>query len=358
MPVVQPRPSTTGKNPAAFLPHVVDPPQLEPLHPAAAGLTAVDDFFVRCNLPLPVSVAADEWRVDVVGTARDQALSVRQLRALLPAAEATVVLQCAGNGRRHLATPVPGSQWANGAAGCAWFRGVRVADLAQALGGVDRDARYLTATGGDVAPSRDARVERSVPVSKGLADCLLAFEMNGEPLTMVHGAPVRLIVPGYFAVNSVKHVAGLAFTRSESDAAIMRSRYRLAPPGTAGEPSQPTCWAMPVKSWITAPQPGPVRTGELDVAGVAFAGEAPVAQVEVSADGGHTWACAQLDEDRGAAAWRLFHHRLDAGPGRLVLVSRATDSNGRVQPERSPSNAGGYAVNGWAEPAVTVEAVS
>lgn len=357
MPVVQPRPSTTGKNPAAFLPHVVDPPQLEPLHPAAAGLTAVGNFFVRCNLPPPVAASPDDWRVEVVGTARDQTLSVAQLREVLPVAEATVVMQCAGNGRRHLATSVPGSQWANGAAGCASFRGVRVADLAQAVGGVDPDARYLTATGGEAAPSHDARVERSVPVAKGLADCLLAFEMNDEPLTMLHGAPVRLIVPGYFAVNSIKHVARLAFTRCESDAAIMRSRYRLAPPSAAGEPSQPTCWAMPVKSWITTPQPGPVGTGELDVAGVAFAGETPLAQVEVSADGGHTWARAQLDDDRGPAAWRLFRHRLDASPGRLVLASRATDSDGRVQPERSPPNAGGYAANGWAEAAVVVEAV-
>ncbi|MDQ3538647.1 MAG: sulfite oxidase, partial [Actinomycetota bacterium] len=320
------------------------------------GRTAVADFFVRCNLPLPAVASPDDWFVEVAGTARDTTLRVAQLRELLPPAETTAVLQCAGNGRRHAATPVPGSQWANGAAGCASFRGVRVADLARALGGSDPQARFLTATGGEAAPSSDARVERSVPVAKGLADCLLAFEMNGEPLTVVHGAPIRLIVPGYFAVNSVKHVARLAFTRDESDAAIMRSRYRLAPPGASQGPSQPTCWAMPVKSWITSPAAGEVAAGEVSVTGVAFAGETPVARVEVSADGGASWAPAQLrDKPHDAAAWRGFSAHLALRRGRRTLVSRATDEHGNTQPRRSQPNAGGYVFHGWEEPAVVVE---
>lgn len=358
MPVVQSQTVASGKYPAAFVAHVVDPPQLEPLHPAAAGLTALGDFFVRCNLPLPVVSSPDDWSVEVSGTARDTTMDVAQLRELLPPAEVTAVLQCAGNGRRHLATPVAGSQWATGAAGCAHFGGVRVADLAQALGGVDPDARFLTATGGEAAPSPDARVERSVPLDKGLADCLLAFEMNGEPLALAHGSPMRLIVPGYFAVNSVKHVTRLAFTRAESDAAIMRSRYRLAPPGATQEPSQPTCWAMPVKSWITSPQAGEVAGGEVSISGVAFASDASVTRVELSADGGATWTPAQLEaEQHGKAAWRGFSSRLTLRRGRHSLVSRATDEHGNRQPRRSLPNEGGYALNGWEEPAVAVEAV-
>jgi len=357
--VVRSQSVASGKDLAAFATHVVDPPQLEPLHPAAAGLTALGDFFVRCNLPLPIVASRDDWCVEMAGTARDTTLNIAQLRELLPPAEVTAVLQCAGNGRRHLATPVAGSQWATGAAGCAHFRGVRVADLAQMLGGVDLEAHFLTATGGEAAPSPDARVERSVPLVKGLADCLLAFEMNGEPLAVAHGSPVRLIVPGYFAVNSVKHVSRLAFTPSESDAAIMRSRYRLAPPGATQKPSQPTCWAMPVKSWITSPQPGEVAGGEVGIRGVAFAGEASVTRVELSADGGATWTPAQLqDEQHGKAAWRGFSGRLTLRRGRHSLVSRATDDHGKRQPRQSLPNAGGYALNGWEEPAVAVKAVS
>lgn len=345
-----------GKDATLFRIHEVEPPQLEPLEPDTGATTDVERFFVRCNLPLPAVDDPGSWRVGVAGVARPAVLTVAELRRRFEHVIVRAVLQCAGNGRRHLDTPVDGSQWATGAAGCADFGGVRVADVAEACGGVVDAARFLTATGGERAPVPGARVERSVPLAKGLGDGLLALEMNGEPLTVAHGAPVRLLVPGYFAVNSVKHVAVVSFTASESDADIMRSRYRIAPPGRAQAPHQPTCWAMPVKSWITAPAPGWVKAGEVVVSGVAFGGEVPVALVEVSVDAGRTWVVADLDPpDSGPFAWQGFRHGFAARAGTLVVVSRATDVEGRRQPERSAPNEGGYALNGWAEPAVALE---
>ncbi len=124
-----------------------------------------------------------------------------------------------------------------------------------------------------------------------LDDALLAWEMNGEPVPHAHGGPLRLIVPGYSGVNNVKYIKRLAFTRDQTDAAIQRTGYRMHPPGTKGDPSFPPVWEMGPKSWINSPAPeaGPVRSGWVQIQGVAMGGMQAPRRVDVSLDGGKTW---------------------------------------------------------------------
>ncbi len=341
---------------------VVHDPVTPEAEPRPGSLTAdpvtpARRLFIRNNLVPPAVRDGDRWTVAVEGVVAPRTFTVAELATGFPATTMPAVLQCAGNGRRFLDEPA-GTPWATGAAGGVEGTGVRLADVVAACGGPRPGLAFLTATGGDPTDNPAERVERSIPAAKALADCLLAVQMNGEPLGLAHGAPVRFVVPGYYAVNSVKYVVRLAFTAAESDAAIMATRYRVTSPGETSSPDDESCWAMNVKSWVVEPGAGQrLPPGPVHVEGVAFAGERTVAGVEVSGDAGRTWTPARLDADRGPAAWRRFTARLDLAAGRHVLVSRATDEAGDRQPERSEPNVDGYRNNGWAEPAVSVDVV-
>jgi sulfite dehydrogenase len=189
-----------------------------------------------------------------------------------------------------------------------------------------------------------------------MEDALLAWEMNGEPIPLVHGGPLRLVVPGYYGINQVKFVKRLAFTPAESDAKIQRTGYRVRPVGTAADPGQPSAWEMGVKSWINHPAgEAPVRAGRVVVNGVAFGGMREVRRVEVSIDGGRSWRDAPLvGPDLGKYAWRHFALPVELPRGSHTLVSRATDAAGNVQPEARVDNESGYANTSWRDHAVTV----
>jgi DMSO/TMAO reductase YedYZ molybdopterin-dependent catalytic subunit len=240
------------------------------------------------------------------------------------------------------------------------WSGVPVRLVAEALGGVSQGARFVTGTGGEELPEgvdpKEVIVERSIPLEKGMQDALLAWEMNGQPIPLVHGGPLRLIVPGYFGVNNVKFVKRLAFTPDETDAHIMRSGYRIRPVGESGAPDQPTMWEMPVKSWINHPSgEGSVRAGRVLIDGVAFSGTGGVRSVEVSTDGGATWQDAPLvGPDLGPYAWRQFAVAVELPAGTHTLASRATDVNGEVQAEERVENERGYGDTSWRDHAVTV----
>ncbi|MBA3621632.1 MAG: molybdopterin-dependent oxidoreductase, partial [Euzebyales bacterium] len=275
-------------------------------------------------------------------------------------AETAAVLQCAGNGRRWMAGEPEGTPWGTGASGCARWGGVRVADLVKLLGGLAAGARYCTAAGAEPVTDPVDRMERSVPVDKALRDALLAVDMNGEPLSLAHGGPLRLIVPGWYAVNSVKYVARLAFTTAESDAAISTIRYRVSPMGAAPSPQHQTCGPMNPKSWLLEPAGHErITPGAVTARGLALGGEHPLSGVEVTADGGQTWQPGRLEPpDLGPFAWRVFTAELELGPGRHVVATRAADASGRRQPRHSEPNDQGYRANGWQELAVTLEVVA
>jgi len=240
-----------------------------------------------------------------------------------------------------------------------------VADIFEQFGGVQSGLAYLTATGGEELPEgvdKDAVVvERTVPIEKGLKDCLLVWEMNGAPLPAIHGGPVRLIVPGYFGVNNVKWVRKLAATASESGAKIQQSGYRMRAEGLAGGPEHPSMWRMPVKSWLNGPgaDGAPVLAGNNILYGVAFSGERGVEAVEISADDGATWQQTEwVGPDLGPNAWRTFQFAANLPAGAHRFVTRATDTQGDRQPKLAVHNHRGYGHNGWQDHALRLQAVA
>jgi DMSO/TMAO reductase YedYZ molybdopterin-dependent catalytic subunit/cytochrome c5 len=331
-------------------------------------ITAISQFFVRNNLPMPEShIVADRdlWTVSIEGAEQTAnhttSLSLAELKAL-PTTTIASVLQCSGNGRAFFAHSPSGSPWGVGAAGCALWTGVKLSDVFEHLGGARTQARFITATGGELLPEgiepSSVAVERSVPIDKGLDDCLLVWEMNGLPLPLVHGGPVRLLVPGYFGVNNVKWVKRLAATLGESGNKIQQSGYRMRAVGESGKASHPSMYRMPVKSWLNGPGADrkSLPRGRHQLFGVAFSGQRGIDHVDVSLDGGARWQRASLyGPDLGPNAWRTFSLEADLSAGDYLLVSKATDTAGDSQPEHFPANHRGYGHNGWRDHGLAVE---
>lgn len=359
-PAVDPDALPDGLNQDFFHLHTRQPLTLEARR-GALGLgviTPMSRFFVRNNLPMPEASIVDHpdhWELQIEGVARPGKLSVADLKQLGGMESVTTVLQCSGNGRQFYQHRPSGSQWGTGAAGCAIWTGVPLRLVAQAMGGPLPEALYVTSTGGDPLPEGvnplDVMVERSITIEKGLQDCLLAWEMNGQPIPLSHGGPLRLIVPGYYGCNQIKYIKKLAFTVEQTQAKIQRSGYRMRDIGQKGNPTQPSMWQMNLKSWILGPgaEDAPVRKGKIQLYGVAFSdGSAPISGVEVSVDGGQTWGQARLvGPDMGPYAWRNFVYEAELATGTHQVASRATDAKGQVQPEARHENERGYGNNSW-----------
>ena len=342
---------------------VHNPNELETKRSAfgSSAITSSDRLYVRNNVTPPnPSILADRegWQVAIDGVRNPRTLSVAELKTIGVETIATV-LQCSGNGRAFFPHKPSGAKWTVGASGCVIWSGVPVRYVVEALGGPAPGMHYLTGTGGETFPAGidplTVMVERSLPIEV-LNDAVLAWEMNGEPISLAHGGPLRLIVPGYQGVNNIKYVKRVALTAAESSAAIQKTRYRLNAIGTEPSQADPSVLGMTVKSFVTSPSGGePVKAGVVYVTGVAFSGGTPIKRVEVSSDGGKNWIDAPfIGPDLGRFAWRQFAVPLRMAAGSYVVTSRATDANGRVQPEQRSENAGGYANTSWADHAVKV----
>lgn len=327
-----------------------------------SGITDVDALFLRNNAnPPDASIVADPdaWQLRVDGVSTPRLLTLADLKGI-GLDSVAMVLQCSGNGRGFFDHKASGSQWTVGACGNTLWSGVPVRDVVRVLGGVREGMRYMTSTGGEVFPpgidTQQVVVERSVPWT-AMEHALLAWELNGRPIPLAHGGPLRLIVPGYYGINNIKYVKSLAFTPDETAANIQRSGYRVRDIGTKGAPTQPSMWQMNLKSFVTHPVAGgpPLRAGFVPIHGVAFTGGSALKAVEVSADGGRTWHAAQFyGPYMGPWAWRQFVLPANLGPGSYRITSRAIAVDGTVQPELRVENERGYAHNGWRDHAVAV----
>jgi len=325
-----------------------------------SGVTASDRLFVRNNLTPPEGVTANPgaWQVELQGVTNPRAFTLAELMTL-GLESVPMVMQCSGNGRGFFAHKVGGTQWKTGAAGCVFFSGVPVKTLVAMQGGVRQGMRYMTSTGGESLPAgvdaKRVRVERSVPWT-AMDSAILAWEMNGEPLPLAHGGPLRIVIPGYYGVNNVKYVKTVAFTVDETDTRIQSSSYRMRGIGQKGAPSQPSMWEMNLKSFVTGPDgESPVKAGMVQIHGVAWAGTSSVKGVEVSLDGGKSWKAASLIGSLvGPYAWRNFVLPARLDKGTYTITSRAIGFDGQVQPELRVENERGYGHNGWRDHAVTV----
>lgn len=319
---------------------------------AEAPVTTTDAFYVRNHGPVPD--CADSFTVTGL-VARELELGVDDLRTRYPARELTVTLQCAGNRRADLMAvkAIPGeSPWGPGATGTARWRGASLADVL-ADAGPEPDAGHIGFEGADPSSEVDELYGSSIPLRDAAAhEVLLAYEMNGEPLPPVHGGPLRAIVPGYIGARSVKWLTEIELRTTPWEGYYQSTAYRLVPPGI--EPGRGV--GMPlgliaVNSDVLTPEDGAVLdAGPLEVCGYAFAGgRREVERVDVSLDGGRTWVQAELGEDLGEWAWRLWHVQLELDAGEHEITVRAWDSAAGTQPEDPAGswNPKGYANNAW-----------
>jgi DMSO/TMAO reductase YedYZ molybdopterin-dependent catalytic subunit len=349
------------KNPDAMIVHSKNTLETRRDFIGTSGITANDELYVRNNLPAPddsIISDRDAWEVAIEGVENPRTITVGELKTLGLETIATV-LQCSGNGRGFFDHKASGAPWKTGAAGCALWSGVPVRVVVEALGGASKDMKFMTSTGGEKLPegidAKDVVVERSVPLEAAMETAILAWEMNGEPIPLAHGGPLRIVIPGYYGVNNVKYVKTLALTAVETDAKIQASGYRLRPIGVEGAPDQPSMWEMKVKSWVTGPLKD-VKTGKVQIHGVAFGGVNAVKSVEVSTDGGKSWKEARLvGPDLGRYAWRPFVLGTDLKPGTYSVTSRATDMDGNVQEEITEPNHRAYDYSGWQRLAVDLD---
>jgi sulfite oxidase len=331
-----------------------------PLELLTDYLTPVDLLFVRSHW-IPRVPEARAWRLKIDGdVARPMSLSIADLKQF-PRAETTCVLQCAGNGRALHDPPLPGVQWRYGAVGNARWAGARLRDVLTRAG-VQPSARHLHLIGNDDPPGKVPPFHRSIEMEKALDDCILAYEMNGAPLTAEHGAPLRLVVPGWAGDHWMKWLVRLTPSAEPMTGFYMDTAYRwpLKPgaPGVAFKPEEMRpLTELAVKSNITT-FPARARVGTThDVRGFAFSGAPDIAKVEISDDDGATWRSASLDARHASHAWRLWHLRwTPKRAGRARLMARATDVRGSVQPRAAVWNQSGYLYNGWH--AVDVEVTS
>jgi len=335
-------------------------------HRSAIGeslITPNRNVYIRNNMPTMTDEQIGNrknWKVSIEGVKNPKTFTLAELQKLGHTTMATI-LQCSGNGRGFFKHKPRGSQWKTGAAACIFWTGVPMKTVVDACGGISGDSVYMTSEGVDHVPTgldpKKAMIARSVP-KKVYKDAMLAWEMNGVPVPNAHGGPLRMITPGYFGINNVKHLGKVAFTSQESSVKYMKKSYRISPIGKKGS-QYPSCWEMPVKSWITRPtdETGTVKAGKVQIVGVAMGGTRKVKSVKVSVDGGSSWKKAKfIGPDLGKYAWRQFVFETTLTSGKYNIASLA--SNGKdKQPELRMENRRGYAHNGWKDHSVNITVV-
>lgn len=329
-------------------------------------VTATDAFYVRSHGTVPQR-DDDSWRLRVDGAVeRTLSLSLETLQEAFRERQVTATLQCAGNRRAGLIAirDIPGeAPWGPGATGTATWHGVALADVLE-LAGPTADAAHVGFVGADMCPeAKPAQLfGGSIPLDKAQRpEVLLAWAMNNEPLPAVHGAPLRVVVPGYIGARSVKWLERIELRSEPWAGYFQRVVYRLLAADEVPAPDRGIALGLiALNSAILAPDDGAtVAAGPVTVSGYAFAGgDRSVQRVDVSTDHGHSWAQADLLQDLGRWAWRQWQITLSLEPGDHEIVVRAWDSSAATQPEDEAAlwNPKGYVNN--ARPRIRVRAVA
>ena len=328
-----------------------------PLEALRYPVTPVGLHYLLIHFDVP-DVNPDDWRLTVRGE-RELTLDLAELKHR-PRAELTVTMECAGNGRAHL-DPRPVSQpWLLEAVGNARWGGTLLRPLLEEAG-VGESAVEVLFTGLDrgIDGGVEQQYERSLSIEDALGeDLLLAYEMNGAPLPPQHGFPLRLVVPGWYGMTSVKWLSEIEVIDEPFAGYQQAQAYRLRQAedeeGTALQRIVPRSLFVPPGIPEFLSRERSAEAGEHVIQGRAWSGLAPIAAVDFSSDGGSTWAPAELEPHEERWAWRGWRFRWQAEPGEHVLCSRARDEDGNEQPVDPPWNLGGYANNAVQTVSVTV----
>jgi DMSO/TMAO reductase YedYZ molybdopterin-dependent catalytic subunit len=334
-----------------------------PLEALRYDLTPAGLHYLLIHYDIP-DVDASTYRLEVDGAVRAPvSLSLAELQAL-PRVSLAVTLECAGNGRALLEPHVESQPWLVEAVGNAEWTGTPLRGVLE-LAGLDDDVLEVVFTGLDHGLDHEVEqdYQRSLPLGEAMReDVLLAYEMNGGQLPPQHGFPLRLVVPGWYGMAHVKWLRSVTTVTEPFDGFQMRGSYRIwtetdddDAPGVAVERIQPRSLIRPPGFPDFFTRRRIVDRGPVELDGRAWSGLAPIDRVEVSVDGGSTWADAHLGPlPASPYAWRAWTFGWDAGPGDVTLLSRATDATGARQPDAAEWNRGGFRNNAVHRVPVTV----
>jgi len=346
---------TLGDTPApGLIIRQKEPENFEMAFPTLADfITPVERFYVRNHFPVP-KLDLKTWKLRVEGAVEKPVeLTLEELKKL-PSRTVTATLECAGNSRVFLTPRASGVLWELGAVGNAEWTGVPLSAVLEKAG--LRDAAVeVVLEGADSGEVREPQspgaiaFARSLPVEKARKpEVLLAFQMNGKDLTPHHGWPLRAIVPGWYGMASVKWLTRLVVVDRPFDGFFQSLDYTVWK-RTAGLPTLVPITEMEVKAEIARPSLGEVvkADGSYRVFGAAWAGESEIAKVEISTDGGQTWAEAKLLDRAVPFAWRFWEYtwKTPGKAGRHTLMARATDRRGRVQPMKRDPDRRNYLIS-------------
>lgn len=315
---------------------------------AAVPLVALDGHpipqdraYLRNSFPIPEEV---DGVVEVVLPGIPPLALTSETLAQLDQVELDIVLECAGNGRSLVRPAVSGLEWGLGGASPLRIGGVRLVD---ALAEVPDEVIELILTGSDrgtVWPEGDVNYQFSVPIHRVQdGSALLVTRWGDEPLGLEHGGPIRFVLPGHYAMRSVKWLARIEGVL-EPFAGHFVNRYRYLGDDRF-EQASPVA-EIQVRSVIASPSKGEsVPAGPVVIIGSAWSGSGSVEEVAVSMDGGVTWTAAEIAPGSGPLAAVAWRHEMIVDPGNHIVMARATDSTGDSQPMSPPWNENGYANN-------------
>jgi len=340
------------------------PVQLEtPRHYFRTAFTPNEAFYVRWHLEgIPNSVDLKTWQLQVEGNVnKPLALSFSELMQKFKPISLAAVNQCSGNSRSRLQPRVPGGQWGNGAMGNAMWTGVRLREILD-MAGVKTGSLQVQFQGLETGQGPEGLGSnlflKSLDLGNpALDECVVAYLMNGEPLPVLNGFPVRLVVPGYFATYWTKCLTWIRVLNAPDENFWMKTGYRVpdTPHGNttpedvkAGKVKTVPIERLPVRSFLISPDgSSKIPAGMIvTLRGIAFSGFGRVNRVEVSDDEGKNWISAKLGEDHGAFSFRTWEASWAAkSPGRYLLAVRASDEKNNTQPDEPVWNPGGYLWN-------------
>jgi sulfite oxidase len=330
-------------------------PSLEKL--ASNWSTPTERLFVRCHGKLP-KIDETKFRLKIDGlVAKPLELSLDELAKLGKAVSQHVTITCAGNRRKEMSETkmIGGVQWEVGAIGNAKWEGVPLAQVLAAVG-VKAEAKHVWFEGLDDVPEGKETIKfgGSIPLQKLAAKelpVLLATKMNDAPLTLEHGAPLRVVVPGYIGARSVKWLGKITVSDRPSPNHFIQDVYKIVQTTDVEEAhKKEPIYENVINSGICIPASGEkLKAGALTLRGWALPPGKPTAvisKVEIRIDDGK-WETATLSKADEPFCWALWQHDIKLSAGKHTLTLRATDSDKNTQPEKTPWNAKGYLNNGW-----------
>lgn len=322
-------------------------------------ITANSIFFDRNQGEIPEkSIDLAEWLLTIDGQVETPLSITFESLLNMPKAIAANTLECSGNSRSLLEKKASGNPWTIGGVGNAVWGGVWLKDL---LGkaGTKSSAKHVAFEGFD-RPLGKAQIKfiRSIPIEKAMSSTLLAYEMNGEPLPLKHGFPLRGLALGWTGANCIKWLNKITLLSEPYSGFYMDQVYRIHQSGQDPKTGV-SVTDINLKSIITQPETdATLPLGETTILGAAYAGERNVEKVEVSTDGGESWQTAEFIGPHEPFAWRHWQYVWNVlQPGSHSILSRATDSDGKEQPMDATWNKHGYNNNGIREHGVTVRVI-